>query len=199
MAKTCNRCELLKPLEDFSVHQSNKGGYATICKACVVQRNKEYWRTPPGRISQIYAVECVTSRQRGHTPPEYTQKELYNWAVKNGLFLLADKWRESGYEKNLSPSVDRVDSTQGYSFPNIRLVTWEQNNDQAYEDRKLCIRITKQNRKVEQLTLEGVHVAFYDSIAAAGRATGVQRTNINAMCKGKPQYKSVGGFLWRHI
>ena len=198
MGKVCNRCELLKSHDMFSVQRSNKGGYSHVCKPCVVQRNAEFWRTPPGRISQIFAVQTVCSRQRNHPPPAYTRKQLTNWAIGQGLFALADAWRASGYEKDLSPSIDRIDPNQGYFFGNIRLVTWAENNEKAYEDRKSCAHVTRQNKKVRQLALDGSLIQVFDSIAAAARATGIQRTNINAMCAGRPQYKSVGGFLWEH-
>lgn len=192
MAKRCTRCELLKSHEDFSATSA-------VCKPCVVDRNREYWRTPPGRMSQIFAVQTVSSRARNHPLPAYTRKVLYQWAVDRGLFALADRWRESGYEKDLTPSVDRLDATQPYTLDNIRLVTWVQNNDKAYEDRKSCTHVTKQCRKVEQLSIEGEHIAYFDSIAAAARATGAIRTNINSMCAGKPALKSVGGFIWRYV
>ena len=198
MGKHCNRCDALKSHSMFSVQRSNKGGYSHVCKACVVLRNVEYWRTPPGRISQIFAVQAVCSRQRNHPPPAYSRKELTEWAIGQGLFALADAWRNSKYEKDLSPSVDRLDANLGYAFGNIRLVTWAENNEKAYEDRKACSHVTRQNRRVEQLTVDGAHVAYFESIASAARATGITRSNINGMCMGKPHVKSVGGFLWRH-
>lgn len=198
MLKRCKKCDELKSLEHFSISTSNKDGYSCTCKACVVIRNREYWRTPEGRISQIFAVQNVTSKQRGHPQPAYTRKELTDWAYKNGLLALWETWINTGYSKESTPSVDRKDPHKGYSLDNIRLVTWETNNEKAYEDRKNCKHVTKQNKKVEQLSLEGIHIAFYESIANAARITGAIRSNINAMCKGKPQLKSVGGFLWRY-
>lgn len=107
-------------------------------------------------------------------------------------------WIDSGYDKELIPSIDRKDPNFGYSLTNIRLVTWAENNDKAYQDRKTCRHITKQNRKVCQQALDGTPIQVFDSIASAARTTGVQRTNINAMCSGQPRYKSVGGFLWKY-
>lgn len=198
MAKKCKRCEQLKPHSEFSVSKSNKGGYATICKACVVLRNQEYWRTPAGRMSQIYAVQVMNSKQRKHPPPAYTRAELTAWAFTQNLEGLVDAWHAAGYMKELIPSVDRKDPNKPYSLGNIRLVTWTENNEKAYEDRKQCRHITTQNRRVEQLALDGTHIAYHDSIAHAARKTGITRTNINGMCKGKPNVKSVGGFVWRY-
>lgn len=118
--------------------------------------------------------------------------------MSNGLRLLIADWKRAQFDKNMTPSVDRLDANQPYVVGNIRLVTWRENNTKEASDRKSCAHITKQNRKVRQLSLDSVLIQVFDSIAAAARATGVQRTNINAMCTGKPQYKSVGGFLWEH-
>lgn len=198
MSKKCKRCENIKPFGAFSLSQSNRDGYATTCKPCVCQRNKEYWRTPTGRMSQIYAVQVVNSKQRKHHVPEYTRDELTNWAYQNGLHLLVYAWVASGYEKDLTPSVDRKDPYLGYSLSNIRLVTWKENNEKAYEDRKACLHVTKQNRKVRQITLQGVPVSHFDSIASAARETGITRVNINDVCRGKIHCKTAGGFLWEY-
>lgn len=149
-------------------------------------------------MSQIYAAQVSVSKQRKHPPPAYTRAELTAWAFTQNLEALVDTWRCAGYAKELIPSVDRKDPNQSYSLSNIRLVTWEENNEKAYEDRRACIHITKQNRRVEQLALDGTHITFHESIAHASRKTGITRTNINGMCKGKPFVKSVGGFLWRY-
>jgi len=149
-------------------------------------------------MSYIYAGQQVTSRARGHAAPNYSREELTAWAFSQGLLHLHTAWSAAGYPKDLAPSVDRLDDLKGYSLDNIQLVCWKDNNEKMYQDRKAGKRITRQNRLVEQLTLEGRHVAFYPSIAFAARATGITRTNINGMCAGKPNVKSVGGFVWRY-
>lgn len=49
---------------------------------------------------------------------------------------------------------------------------------------------------VEQLSLNGEHLAYYKSSYAAKDATGVQATQILKCCKG--QRKQSGGFKWRY-
>lgn len=198
MGKCCKRCELIKLHEDFSAAPRNSDGRASLCKPCVSIRNREYWRTPVGRMSLNYSRQISSSHERQHPPPPYTRDWLFDWAVRQGLGSLMAAWKASDFQTELAPSVDRLDANLPYSSTNIRLVTWRENNEKEAEDRKSCAHITKQNRKVRQLTLDGVLVKEFDSIAAAGRATGIQRTNINAMCKGRSQHKSVGGFLWEH-
>lgn len=198
MQKRCKRCLEIKFVDCFSASRGNQDGYSSFCKPCVSLRNKEYWRTPTGRLAQMFSAQTQASKQRCHPAPQYTKEELSAWAYAHGFEIMMAQWMSSDFDKELIPSIDRKDPNHGYSLTNIRLVTWAENNDKAYEDRKVCRHITKQNRKVRQLSLDGTLIQVFDSIAAASRSTGVQRTNINAMCTGKPQYKSVGGFLWEH-
>jgi hypothetical protein len=43
MDKKCNKCEVLKPLVEFSHDKSKKDGYHNTCKSCTSQYNRE-WR-----------------------------------------------------------------------------------------------------------------------------------------------------------
>jgi len=199
MKKNCRRCEKNKPLQHFSISRGNTDGYSNTCKSCVSQRNKEYWRTPKGRISYIYNSQKRASKDRGHLPPDYTMNDLYLWALGKGLEQLVTSWKASGYKKNLAPSIDRLDDSKGYSFSNIQLVTWDQNNCKAYADRKSCKRITRQNRKVQQLTLDGDLIATFDSVAYASRATGVARPNIAPAANPNHPRQQAGGFRWQYV
>lgn len=198
MTKICKRCGEIKPLEQFTKSQSNKDGHVTECKPCKVTYVREHYRSGPGRISYIYLGQLQSSKVRGHVPPEYTKTQLYEWAMHHGLDALLDAWKHSGYSKHLAPSVDRVDPNKPYKFDNIRLVTWEANNNKAYADRKSCEHITRQNRKIRQIALDGTLIACFDSISNASRVTGITRVNINDVCRRKPNCKTAGGFSWEY-
>jgi len=53
----------------------------------------------------------------------------------------------------------------------------------------------KRGRRVEQLTLDGKHVAFYQSVSEASRQTGIGRSNIGE-CLGR-RSQTAGGFSWK--
>lgn len=199
MVKTCKRCNTEKGLDSFSVSQSNKDGYSCVCKPCVSERNKEYWRTPKGRISSIFATQVSSSKQRKHVLPKYTREELLEWAYQNNLLTLHQQWEKSGYLKDYVPSIDRLDPTKEYSLDNIRLVTWKENNEKAYEDRKTCRHITKQNRRIRQLDMTGKLLSTFNSISSASRLTGITRININDVCRKKAHCKSAGGYIWEYV
>ena len=58
--------------------------------------------------------------------------------------------------------------------------------------------LTKQHFKpVEQLTLDGRHIEYYQGVSDASRHVGANRCNISRACKGR--YKTSYGYRWRYI
>lgn len=198
MLKKCKKCEVEKDESNFSKAGSTKDGYSSSCKPCVVLRNQLYWRTLKGRVSQIYANQIMSSKQRKHVAPAYTRDELGKWVYAHGFEVAHSTWKDSGYLKDLVPSIDRLDSTKPYTLQNIRLVTWADNNEKAYTDRKTCVHITAQNKGVNKLTLQGDFISSYGSISAAARENNITRININDVCRGKKSCLTAGGYKWEY-
>lgn len=51
--------------------------------------------------------------------------------------------------------------------------------------------------KVVQLTKTGDYVAIFVSMRDASIKTGVQHSDITAVCKG--ERKKAGGYIWKHV
>jgi hypothetical protein len=118
--KKCSNCEVTKTIDAFSVN--SKGHLLSICKDCMCKKSIEYYRSVKGLIKSIFRTQKKASKIRGHKPPAYTFEELYNWILSQSHFKkLYDRWVESGYKKDLRPSIDRLDDSKGYSFDNIQL------------------------------------------------------------------------------
>lgn len=71
-----------------------------------------------------------------------------------------------------------------------------------YESRKdelknKSIEIKPYRREVIQLSLEGEYLNTYPSIKKAGEALNIDPKGISNVCKGKPKYKTAGGFKWK--
>lgn len=157
---------------------------------------KKYRLTVRGRINAILASQRSGSKLRGHTAPPYSIAELEDWLMLNGFMDLYNKWEASGYSKDLMPSADRLDDSKGYTFDNLRLVTWKENRDKAYEHRKANILVTSQHVRVRQLSKTGSLLQVFDSIESAARAVGGDSANILKVCQGKPSYLTSKGFRW---
>ena len=58
-----------------------------------------------------------------------SREDFYNWSYNHAEFLkLFVKWRNSGYDRKLCPTVDRVDPSKGYELGNMEWVTHSENS-----------------------------------------------------------------------
>lgn len=65
-----------------------------------------------------------------------SKEEFYCWAKSNPAFWsLFSEWTQSGYDQKFTPSVDRIDSSKGYTLANIQWLTHQQNSAKAMENR----------------------------------------------------------------
>lgn len=97
---------------------------------------KKYEKTISGFLVRLY--RNMKSRVTGVQKAKhhlYEGKELidredfYEWAKGSPEFYeLFGDYKQSGYERKLAPSVDRVDSEKGYSLDNMEWVTMSENS-----------------------------------------------------------------------
>lgn len=96
---------------------------------------KKYEKTKKGFLVRLY--RNMQSRVSGIQKLKqhlYAGKELlnrdefYEWALQSEIFhKLFDEWEASGYERRLTPSVDRIDSSAGYNIKNMEWVQFHEN------------------------------------------------------------------------
>lgn len=97
---------------------------------------KRYEKTAKGYLMRAYRnmKSRVTGVQkhRAHLYkglPILDKNDFYEWAMKDLSFMsLFLAWTASGYDRKISPSIDRIDPTKGYLKENIRWVTHSQNS-----------------------------------------------------------------------
>lgn len=158
-----------------------------------MNKYKKYTRTKNGVASVSYRNQKASSKRRGHKPPNYTLEELKLWMFSNPSFdTMYNKWVDSGYDKYLKPSCDRLNDYLPYTFDNMRLVTWGENNKKYNSDKKNGIN-TKNCSSVIRISECGEEKRYY-SISEASRDNGISKSGISLCCKGL--LKSSGGFVW---
>lgn len=160
---------------------------------------KEYRRSLPGLLTLIYSNQKMTSNKMGRPLPTYTKQELADWLQQQPNFqLIWDNWVNSGYEKYLSPSIDRIDNNLGYTLSNIQLVTWRENLLNQKKQNISGEYLHAKSKAVTMLTLEGDEIETFPSLAIAarsinGRSVGI--SNIAAVANGK--WKTAYGYKWK--
>ena len=102
-------------------------------------RNRRYERSVKGIINNPF--KRMRSRVRGGStshPHLYkgleicSKEDFVGWSTTDENFLTAYiSWVDSGYSRSLSPSIDRVDSSRGYTFDNMEWVTVGENTRRA--------------------------------------------------------------------
>lgn len=98
--------------------------------------SKKYEKTPNGFLMRMY--RNMKSRISGVQAQKFhlykgkellSKEDFYDWAKSNKNFWkLYEEYKNSGYDRKLAPSVDRVDSTKGYFIDNMEFVTHSENS-----------------------------------------------------------------------
>ncbi len=155
-----------------------------------------YDHSKKGLITNMYLKQKSRSVKRGHSLPTYSKAELAECLTSQPLFhRLFDAWAISNYERNLIPSVDRLDNKKWYTFSNIQLTTWKENDANGTKSLKAG-EFTNVTKAVVQLSLDGTAIAEYISISDACRATGSKQGNITKVLLGTRN--KTNGFKWAY-
>lgn len=153
--RECKKCYTLKKLEEFPKHPECADGRKFVCKDCVYARQKvqvresgnsahrKYAMTEKGFLVRTYSNMLgrvnglVKSKRHLYFGLEILSREdFYNWSLNNPDFKkLIDVYRESGYDRKLAPSIDRIDSSKGYILGNIRWLTHSENSSIGSKNR----------------------------------------------------------------
>lgn len=113
-----------------------------MCKSCISDYNKEIRHTPDGLLGIIYNDQKASSRRRNHQPPQYTLAEFREWVhncvpVFESLF---NDWVIRGFNREFTPSFDRIDPRQSYTLNNLRCVAWNENRKKRYSDQVIVVK-----------------------------------------------------------
>ena len=152
---------------------------------CTYQYNNNYGNAIAKRVAKTsHPIEQLTmdgQRVAIYTSPKAAER------------LSGGKYFARNITKVANCTTTRYNSVYGYRWRFIDkiddkslLVT------EPFEPKKL-----KRDRRVEQLTLDGQHVAFYNTLTEAVRKTGANKVSICSVCKGR--YKTANGYQWRYV
>ncbi len=194
--KQCPTCGKIKNISEYGIRRERNNAPKALCKLCEKEAVVKYQRTKKGVVNTTYIRQKRSSKMREYDMPTYTKLELEEWLFSQQLFHeLYNNWKNCGYIKSLRPSVDRIDDYQSYTFNNIQLMTWGDNNKKAGLDMKEG-RNNKESKSVKQLSKEGIPINNFYSMHNASRETGISQGGISYACSGKQ--KTAGGYVWEY-
>jgi hypothetical protein len=165
--KSCNRCGEDKPLTEFSVNNKAKDRLQYRCRTCDIkyqaQRREanrdqaiEYGRSYQRlrrknfdyRLKMLVNASKQRAREKGrmHSITVEDVKAIYPADGMCPIFGIKLEFNGAGFRDN-SPSIDRIDSTQGYTLDNIQVISWKANRIKgaaSLEDLEMLIAYLKQ-------------------------------------------------------
>lgn len=193
--KKCSKCQKIKDLSLFYIDKKSLKPIAQ-CKECYKTERTKYARTKRGLVTRIYGHQRFSCRARGYSYPKYTLEELLEYCNNNAQFSkLYDKWVDTNYNKHYTPSIDRLNDYETYSFDNMQVLTYIENVRKGNLDAKLGIN-NKMNKSVIKYDLKGTKIEEFFSLKEAERCTGIHNGNISNCCLGR--YKTAGGYIWKY-
>jgi len=194
--KRCSKCGEIKSISEFHKDRTNKDELNFCCKVCGEIKRLKFYRTEIGFIKNKYK-DLKTRGEKRNYGLYFTFDEFYNWIInKTNFKLLFNNWVNSGYKKDLTPSVDRLDDYKGYSLDNIQLITWGENHTKYFND-VVNLKNLKISKKVYQYDFNGTLIKTFVSAVECSKITGYNKSAIQNCCNeiSKISYN----YIWSYI
>ena len=162
------------------------------------ERSDAHRKTKRGVICKIYSAQISSSKKRGHIPPSYSRIELEDWMMSQSVFHeLYNSWKNSSYEKVLKPSVDRTNSKLPYSFSNIQIMTWGENNEKGKAEKSTASKNRDSKKVIAKVSLNnGLVVDTFNKLSDAMDSIENGKNGISKVLN-KRRAKA-GGFFWEY-
>jgi hypothetical protein len=137
--KLCTKCNITKSTLEFSNQRFRNDGLYPFCKSCLKNENLRYKRSVKGLINSAYSgmKRRVSSKNYEHRfwfgKSLLTKEEFIELVNKNKIkcLKLYIIWRNNNFNNNFTPSVDRKDSSIGYTKENITFLPTQENRYKA--------------------------------------------------------------------
>lgn len=214
--KVCYRCGKEKNVNCFSINKSQKDGFNYICKDCNREQrkqpekqayNREYRqrnkRSKNGWYTKTYGRMKRDNKNKFNLDLPFSKDEFISWIKSTygeKFEKLFSNYVNSGCEKYLNPSIDRIDDYKSYTFDNMQLLTWRENDTKGtngIKNKVSCAEVGKKycSKTVIQYDESMNEIMRFSSTHEVERIFGFDSSLIAKACR--EHFKSKG-FYWRY-
>lgn len=148
----------------------------------LLENTQRYRKTPKGVLTNMY--HHIKNRNQ----VDFTLNEFQEMYLGDRKFLrLYREWERGGYNKQLKPSIDRIDNRKPYLVNNIHMLTWAENR---FKQSKMD---GKRGRKPAVLQILGEKfLNRFKSQRHVVKELGISQGNLSEVLNGKR--KTVNGY-----
>ena len=152
--KNCASCGELLQLKYFHKNAQQTSGYSCYCKDCTKKRNKlKYNKSAEDHIWKLKQTLKASKERANRKNLEHNLTlanliYLYPLDNKCPIFGIELQW---GFPKDSSPSLDRIDSKNGYTYNNCQIISNKANrlkSDATPQELELLVKYLKENHFV---------------------------------------------------
>jgi hypothetical protein len=172
-----------KPTGNFCIECGEEiigGAKKDMCLPCY---HKSWYEKNSKNLDYIIKKKYhdMVQRTKQHNFPNIiTREKFYEFANNSPeLKKLYEAWVESGYERSLTPSVDRIDNSKGYISGNIQFLTQSENTKKGH--------VENPPRSIKCKLVKGDEVLYFESQQEASRFLGLSKAmvclNIKRGCR----------------
>lgn len=139
--RTCRICNVDKPWAEFHKHKRCPNGYNTVCKSCRKPLSKANYATWTPEYRLINAARSRAKRDGREFALTISDIQIPTHCPVLGM-KLQTVYGLGHRPSDSAPSIDRIDSSKGYTPENITVMSWRANmlkNNMTVEEARLVL------------------------------------------------------------
>jgi hypothetical protein len=166
-SKFCSSCKQDKSIFEFTKNNASRDGLQYKCRSCDLEYQKsrriknkdqmlDYSRTYQKNKRKVfeYRLQMLLNASRQRSKKKLRENTLTLEDIKNiypedglcPIFGTKLVFGDAGFRED-SPSIDRIDSTKGYTKDNVQIISWKANRikmNSSVQELELILAYMKQ-------------------------------------------------------
>ena len=149
-SKRCATCRQELSIDNFHGNKQQKDGLSCYCKQCTREKTvKKYHASASNHLWKLESTlkASKTRAKRKNLEHTLTLDEMISLYPPDNMCPIFGVELAWGFPKDTSPSLDRIDSSKGYTFENCQIICNKANRikaDASIEELELLVEYLKE-------------------------------------------------------